>query len=151
MDHRDIVLTVPIRTKVERSCHTWPRNIFTKLATLRSISPRSFANLLIIRPVGLVWKNIIGALRTECSIESCNLLAARRLEMISQKEFPSVTATWIHQRGEQAFKLYYNYRLIFFICFRIDVTLNSKTDGKGEDKHFPFTYLRRTWPNERRA
>lgn len=76
MAHRDIVLTMPMRTKVERSCDTWPRNMFTKIATLRSMSPRSFANLLIIRPIGLVWKNTIGALNIEQSMASCNLLAA---------------------------------------------------------------------------
>ena len=95
MAQRDIVLTIPISTKVERSCHTWPRNIFIKLATFRSISPRSFANLLIIRPVGLVWKKTIGALNIECNMVSCSLLAACRLDMINQKEFPSVTVTWI--------------------------------------------------------
>lgn len=103
--HRDIVLTMPISTNVESSCQTWFRNICAKLATLRSISPRSLANLLIILPVGLVWKNSIGARRIESSMESCSLLAARRLELINQKEFSSVTVTW-NRNIEQTFKIW---------------------------------------------
>jgi hypothetical protein len=76
MAHKDIVLTIPIKMKVERSCDTWPRNIFTNGATLLSMSARSFANLLMIRPSGLVWKKTIGALNMELSMASCNLLAA---------------------------------------------------------------------------
>ena len=65
MDHKDIVLTNPIRTKVERSCDTRPRNRSINVATFRSMSPRSFANLLMILPSGLVWKKTIGALNIE--------------------------------------------------------------------------------------
>lgn len=98
MAHRDIELTTPIRTKVESSCHNWLRHVLPIFATLRSISPRSFANLLIMRPDGLVWKNTIGARSIECSMVSWIPLAAFRLEIINQKEFASVTITcrkWI--------------------------------------------------------
>lgn len=95
MAQRDIVLTTPMSTNVDRSCHSWLRNIFERLATLRSISPRSFENRLIIRPVGLVWKNTIGALSIECNIESWSLLAALRLDEINQNEFANVTTTCI--------------------------------------------------------
>lgn len=84
MAHKDMVLTIPIKMKVERSCDTWPRNIVTNGATFRSMSPRSFANLLIMRPSGLVWKKTIGALNMEVSMASCNFLAAKRLDMTNQ-------------------------------------------------------------------
>lgn len=93
MAQRDIVLTNPIRTKVESSCQTSRRKRFIRLATCRSMSLRSFENLLIIRPVGLVWKKTIGALITDCNMVSCNLFAPRKLDAINQKEFASIIIT----------------------------------------------------------
>lgn len=93
MAHNEIVLTVPIRANVEKSCHSWFMNISIRLATVLSISPISLENLFITRPVGFVWKKSIGALRIEFSIASCSLLAACKLDVISQNELVKVTAT----------------------------------------------------------
>ena len=62
------------------------------------MAPMSFENLLIIRPVGLEWKKIIGALSIERNMVSCNRLAAWRLDEITQKEFASVIVTWIERQ-----------------------------------------------------
>lgn len=87
------MFTYPMRKNVEIRENHEVRNIFVYIATLRSMSPVSFANLLIIRPTGFEWKNDIGALSMAPNMPLCRNCAAARLDNTSQNEFAKVRQT----------------------------------------------------------
>ena len=91
--HNEDMFTIPISVKVEMSWNIELKNILVNTAILRSMSPVSLAKRLIILPIGLPWKNDIGARRIEDTMLLCKHFAAVRLDKITQKEFAIVIKT----------------------------------------------------------